>query len=751
MRDISIKFKLLISFLLISILVLTIISYSIYGISKAAKGFKQFQSISFTSDIADNIQTSMLLTRMSVKEYLYNSKEYNMSEFNKYYKTSEDLAKQLASNLSNEKEKALVKSLLENIEVYKINFFELVDYEDEKNRIIENNLVINGAKIEKLLDEITTITENENQLKQSLQTTKATKNLLMGRFFALKYVSSNNKNDNFKVIKEFEKLEKELKLLNLQNEDLKTKQKQTLYLINEYKKGLNKLIFIIDNKNSFVKELHRVGPQIANLAVEIKNELSTSHNILKEQIENTNNSLTYTIEIISAIILSIIILLAIYIPKNINHQILEFQEGLLNFFKYLNRQTNTAELLKNSSKTEIGLMSKVVNENILKTKASIEEDRKIINETVQVLSEFQQGDLCQRITTKVSNPALNQLKEVLNNMGETLENNIENILEVLEQFSKYNYLNKVNTTGIKKHLEKLANGVNELGTSITSMLIENKANGLTLENSSSILLQNVDTLNTSANEAATSLEQTAAALEEITGNITLTTNKILQIDSLTKELTNSTNIGENLAIKTTSSMEDINAQVTAINEAITVIDQIAFQTNILSLNAAVEAATAGEAGRGFSVVAQEVRNLASRSAQAAKEIKELVENATIKANEGKNIASDMINGYNSLKQNINQATELIYDVSNASKEQKIGILQINDAINNLDTQTQKNATTATQTQEVAINTLTIAKKIVENANSKEFKDKDIVKAKEFKNIQKNIETKILDDKTWESF
>ncbi|RBQ25708.1 methyl-accepting chemotaxis protein, partial [Arcobacter sp. CECT 9188] len=80
-------------------------------------------------------------------------------------------------------------------------------------------------------------------------------------------------------------------------------------------------------------------------------------------------------------------------------------------------------------------------------------------------------------------------------------------------------------------------------------------------------------------------------------------------------------------------MDEINTQVNLVNEAISIIDQIAFQTNILSLNAAVEAATAGEAGKGFAVVAQEVRNLAARSAEAAKEIKDIVEKATIKANE----------------------------------------------------------------------------------------------------------------------
>ena len=119
-------------------------------------------------------------------------------------------------------------------------------------------------------------------------------------------------------------------------------------------------------------------------------------------------------------------------------------------------------------------------------------------------------------------------------------------------------------------------------------------------------------------------------------------------------------------------MTEIDKEVNAINEAITVIDQIAFQTNILSLNAAVEAATAGEAGKGFAVVAQEVRNLASRSAEAANEIKTLVQNATTKANDGKSIANQMINGYTELNENISKTIELIKDVEMASKEQQQG-------------------------------------------------------------------------------
>ncbi|GKT32078.1 PAS domain S-box protein [Aduncisulcus paluster] len=201
------------------------------------------------------------------------------------------------------------------------------------------------------------------------------------------------------------------------------------------------------------------------------------------------------------------------------------------------------------------------------------------------------------------------------------------------------------------------------------------------------------------------------------------------MSNFASNITDSASQGESLANQTTDAMNEIDKEVNAINEAISVIDQIAFQTNILSLNAAVEAATAGEAGKGFAVVAQEVRNLASRSAEAANEIKSLVENATTKANGGKKIADKMINGYTVLNENIARTIELIKDVEMASKEQLTGIEQINDAVNSLDQQTQQNAMIASQTHDVAVDTDKIAKLVVSDADAKEFVGKNTVKAK----------------------
>ena len=213
--------------------------------------------------------------------------------------------------------------------------------------------------------------------------------------------------------------------------------------------------------------------------------------------------------------------------------------------------------------------------------------------------------------------------------------------------------------------------------------------------------------------------------------------------NFSNNVTKSASQGEKLASQTTIAMDEINVQVNLINDAISIIDQIAFQTNILSLNAAVEAATAGEAGRGFAVVAQEVRNLASRSAEAAKEIKTIVENATSKANQGKDIANHMINGYKELNENIQQTINLIQDIEMSSKEQLSGIEQINDAVNQLDQQTQQHAAIASQTHDVAVITDEIAKLVVSNANDKEFAGKNEVKAKSVNkksNTSSNLKT-----------
>ena len=411
------------------------------------------------------------------------------------------------------------------------------------------------------------------------------------------------------------------------------------------------------------------------------------------------------------------------------------QVGLEEFFKFLNKKSENITPIKISKYDEIGRMSSIINQNIEKSKSIIEEEDHFLKEIQKMSEEVSNGYLYKRLDNKIDSQNLEKLRITFNEMLDNLQNNIagstNKILDVLVSFGKLDFTNTVrNDSG------KIAVALDQVITLITDMLVENKSIGLTLQNSSQVLLTNVDTLNKNSNITAVSLEETAASLEEITGNIRGNTENIAKMASYANELTSSATSGQKLASDTTVAMDEINTQVSAINDAIGVIDQIAFQTNILSLNAAVEAATAGEAGKGFAVVAQEVRNLAARSAEAAKEIKELVENANTKADEGKSIADSMIHGYDDLNQNISKTLELIVDVKTASKEQLIGVEQINDSVNQLDHQTQENVSVTTIVQGIAKETDEIATLIVENADEKEFIGKENVQAKALKN--KNI-------------
>ena len=446
----------------------------------------------------------------------------------------------------------------------------------------------------------------------------------------------------------------------------------------------------------------------------------------------------------SLVLVLIVILSLLLLSRDIIQSLNKFKKGLTSFFDFMNKHNSKVEYIDIKNSDEFGAMAKVVNDNIKLIENRTLEDKKLIDDVFVVVNRVKRGYYSQLIKEDTSDEILSTLKNSINDMISSTKQNFIQVNNILEEYVKYNYREELKLDGIEKGgvFEALINNINQLRSAINDMLKKDKLNGLILDKSSNELLINVDKLNNSSNDAAARLEETAAALEEVTSSIVNSNNKISEMSNIAKDVTNAASLGQELANKTVLSMDEINVQVNLVNDAISVIDQIAFQTNILSLNAAVEAATAGEAGKGFAVVAQEVRNLASRSAEAAKEIKSIVEEATKKANEGKEIANEMIQGYKSLNDSINSTINLISDVEMSSKEQLSGIEQINDAVNQLDQQTQQNAAISTQTNDIAITSDKIAKLIVEDANKKEFHGKNDIVAKSIEQNSKKFDNSL---------
>ncbi len=200
-----------------------------------------------------------------------------------------------------------------------------------------------------------------------------------------------------------------------------------------------------------------------------------------------------------------------------------------------------------------------------------------------------------------------------------------------------------------------------------------------------------------ATEQASSIEETASSMEEMSSTIKQNANNTREAAQLASLCNTTAESGSKSVNEMNDAMQDINNSSKKIGDIIKVIDSIAFQTNLLALNAAVEAARAGEHGKGFAVVAEEVRNLAQRSAAAAKDTTELIEDCVGKANAGTELSAKCKEIFIGIVTNVKKVDTLIDEISTASDEQADGIDQVSQAVQQMDLATQQNAANAEET------------------------------------------------------
>jgi methyl-accepting chemotaxis protein len=395
---------------------------------------------------------------------------------------------------------------------------------------------------------------------------------------------------------------------------------------------------------------------------------------------------------------------------DLSHQI--DTHSLKGFSQELGDSTNqlmntTSEFMEDVTRVMMALAQGCLNENIENHYEGIYADvsglvqitihnmQKVIVDIQKVVDSAGRGELNQQIYLPQTGGFGKELSHAINTLLEIQRNFSHDIGIFLENLKNGDLTQPIQTHYAGK-FDEIKQNANSTISKLVSMLSEIQQIAIAVNHAAIEMEKGNNSLANRTETQAASLEETAAAMEQLTAVAEQNTIHAQTANQLAHSATQTADQGGIIVQDAVNTMQQVYDSSHKISEIITVINGIAFQTNILAINAAVEAAHAGEHGRGFAVVATEVRSLAQRCAESAKEIKELVENSVANIEIGTLLVEQAGNSMDNIIISIQRVTDIITEISAASREQSHGIQQINAAIAQMDNMTQQNATLVEQ-------------------------------------------------------
>ena len=411
--------------------------------------------------------------------------------------------------------------------------------------------------------------------------------------------------------------------------------------------------------------------------------------------------------------------------KRLSKQVENLQQGLRFFLSYVAREKDYIKPMKVEGKDEFAEMTAMINVQIEKITKIIEQDKRVVSEIEDVVRKVSNGFFGHSVNESGASIEVEHLRSALNEMLRSTKEKFSALVALLNHYSqgKFDYeIPHGSIKGMNGDFGAVVTSAKLLGDNISELFAVIQNTGGSLTDNTKVLSHSSTSLTKFADEQRSALNNTTSVLEHMKATTKKSIADIRKSSSMADQLAQTSEKGLVLASKTAEAADEINDKVEAIDEAIAIIDQIAFQTNILSLNAAVEAATAGEAGKGFSVVAQEVRNLATKSAEAAAEIKLLVESAKNKSIEGKAISEEMINGYEHLKNEINATKDIIESVAYKSEVQEKDMVEIDNAVEKMNQVVSENVKMAAGIDDLSQNIRTLSTDLFHVVSTASFKE-----------------------------
>lgn len=305
------------------------------------------------------------------------------------------------------------------------------------------------------------------------------------------------------------------------------------------------------------------------------------------------------------------------------------------------------------------------------------------------------GDLSYRIKLEGKQGSPRVLSAGINELTDVIESVFADINRVMENMAEGDLTTTI-TNEYQGVYAECKNNINGTLAKLSEFIIQIRDAADFIDSSSQEMASGNNNLSHRAEQQAASLEETAASMEELASTVKANAQNTIQATEVVNSASQLAQKGGSVVKSAIAAMQEINESSNKIAEIIGVIDEIAFQTNLLALNASVEAARAGEQGRGFSVVATEVRNLAQRSATAAQQSNELIQNSVQKVRAGTAFVNETGAALNEIVESVAKVGDIVAHIASASSEQSAGIEQVNQAVSQMDDITQQNAALAEQ-------------------------------------------------------